>query len=399
MKKSKIKEFLRTSRQVIKDSSLENGAIVAADSGKSIYPAGVQNYRFVWIRDASYICIAADILGLRDIPEKFFDWCLNRAEGFSESGIFHNAYNANGTSNGTLISPAELKVPRKLKEMYLNITHFGTQFQPDQNGILLLALAHHIKHFGIGDLLKYKKIVRLTADGLCRFWEKNRFVQPYFDLWEERCILPNQKRHHTYSLAVCIAGLRAAIKLCGKNKIWLATESQMWDIFSEMYCAQTNKIPRTYSRPSSINHPQSPIDRTTDEPDTSLLGLVYPAGLLNPLDEKMLTTVAEIIAKNTIDNGGLMRYPNDVYCGGVKNGWVTLTDAGAWPILSFWMAIYFCLCGDRKNALKHFYWPLERTEKYFPEQIFTKRGKYSISPLVWSAAMFIIAADFLGYRK
>jgi glucoamylase len=392
MKKSNIKEFLRTSGQVIKDSSLENGAIIAADSGKSVYPAGVQNYRFVWIRDASYICIAADILGLRDIPERFFDWCLNRAEGFPQNGIFHNAYNVNGTINGTLISPAELKVPRKLQQRYLNITHFGTQFQPDQNGILLLAIAHHIKHFGIGDLSGYKKIVQLTADGLCRFWKKDHFIQSYFDLWEERCILPNQKRHHTYSLAVCIAGLHAAIELWGKKKIWLQTEKQMWSIFSEMCHAQTTKIPRTYSRLSSN-------DRAMDVPDASLLGLIYPARLLNPLDEKMQATVARIIAKNTIDNGGLIRYPNDVYCGGVKNGWVTLTGAGAWPILSFWMAIYFCLCGDRKNALKHFYWPLERAGKYLPEQIFTKRGKYSISPLVWSAAMFIIAADFLGFRK
>src|SRR4030042_5459353 len=109
MKKLNIKELIRISKNVIKDSSLENGAIVAANSSKSVYPAATQDYRYVWIRDASYICIAADLLGLKDIPERFFDWCLNRAEGFKDTGFFLNAYHVNGTIAGTLIPPAVVK--------------------------------------------------------------------------------------------------------------------------------------------------------------------------------------------------------------------------------------------------------------------------------------------------
>ncbi len=392
-----IKEFINTSRQVIEDSSLENGAIIASDSGKSVYPSSVQNYRYVWIRDASYICISADILGLRDIPERFFNWCLDRAEGFSQSGIFHNAYNVNGTINGTLIAPADVNVPRKVKERYLNVSHSGTQFQPDQNGVLLIAIANHIKRFGIDDLSKYKKLIQITASGICNSWKKDRFVLPYFDLWEERCILPTQQRYHTYSLAMCIAGLRSAVELLGKNKSWLQTEMQMFSVFLELSSGKENIIPRTYNSRRTVKQKKSGGEDFL--PDASLLGLVYPAGLLNPLDEKMRATVSEIINENTIDNGGLLRYPNDMYCGGVKNGWVTLTGAGAWPILSFWTAIYFYLCGDKKNARKHFFWPLDKTKKYFPEQIFKKQGQRSISPLVWSHSMFIIAADFLGYIR
>ena len=97
------------------------------------------------------------------------------------------------------------------------------------------------------------------------------------------------------------------------------------------------------------------------------------------------------------DGGGFLRYPNDRYCGGIKKGKVTLTGAGVWPLLSFWMSIYFALRDDKKNAKKYFTWPLKRIDKYIPEQIFTTKRKKSICPLVWSHSMFILASRFLGY--
>jgi glucoamylase len=415
MKKPHVKELIQISKNVIEDSSLENGAIVAANSDKLTYPATTQDYRYVWIRDASYICISADILGLRDIPERFFDWCFNRAEGFKNTGLFLNAYNVNGTIAGTLIPPAAVKVPRTVKNRYIYVIHHGTQFQPDQNGSLLIAISHHIKHFGIRDLSRFEKLIQKTASGICDTWKNGRFALPYFDLWEERCIFPEQKRYHTYSLAMCIAGLRAAIELMSKKRKWtqmpqgiLRTEKEMSGVFSELYSCNKNLIPRTYSkgnigrRSKTCGEPAESIRKDDFQPDASLLGLVYPSGILEPLDERMKATIKEIVKKNTIDNGGLMRYPGDVYCGGVRKGWVTLTGAGAWPLLNFWMAIYQCLCNNRKNAERYFRWPLERITppsagRGIPEQIFKDKTKLSICPLVWSHAMFIIAAKFLQY--
>ena len=168
----------------------------------------------------------------------------------------------------------------------------------------------------------------------------------------------------------------------------------MLDVFTELYLSDHNLIPRTYSKGSMSR--RSKWKKEDFLPDTSLLGLVYPAGVVDALDEKMRGTIDKIIEKNTVDNGGLLRYPKDRYCGSVKNGRVTLTGAGAWPLLNFWMAIYLCMCGDKKNARKYFNWPLERTEQHIPEQIFRDKKKSSVSPLAWSHAMFIIAADFLG---
>lgn len=392
IRKQRIKELIEISKDVIADGSLENGAIVAANSDKATYPSTVQEYRYVWIRDAAYVCIAADLLGLRDIPAKFFDWCLHQAEDFSRTSFFYNAYNVNGTLHGTLLPPRDVKLSRSMSDRCIHLIPSGTQFQPDQSGSLLITIAHHINHFGV-HVSRFEKLIEKTASGLCKSWEGKAFVLPCYDLWEERCILPAQKGYHTYSLAMCIAGLRAAIQLLGRKRKWVRTEKEMSNVFAEIYSLKKETVPRTYRKGRTAKK----IREDDVWPDASLLGLVYPSGILDPLDEKMKRTIREIVNMNIVDDGGLLRYPGDKYCGGVRKGWVTLTGGGAWPLLSFWMSIYYCLCDDGKNAERYFRWPLERIDGYIPEQIFKDKQKRSISPLLWSHAMFVIAAKYLGY--
>ncbi len=394
MKTQRIKELIRVSAEVIADGSLENGAIVAANSDKACYPSSVQDYRYVWVRDAAYVCLAADLLGLKDIPERFFDWCLNRAEGFKETHLFCNAYHVNGTIHGTLIPPDKVRVPASVRQRCVEVIHSGTQFQPDQSGSLLTAIAHHVEHFNI-NASRFAALIERAASGICCSWRGGAFVLPCYDLWEERCVLPADRGFHTYSLAMCIAGLRAAIKLSGRKRAWVQTEGQMSGTFEKVYRRGERTILRTYRACKTAK--RSAARREDLQPDTSLLGLVWPSGVLNPLDEKMKATVARIIDANTVDGGGLLRYRGDLYCGGVRKGWVTLTGAGAWPLLSFWMSIYCCLCGDRVNAEKHFNRPLDKIDNLLPEQIFRDESKASVSPLLWSHAMLIIAASFLDY--
>jgi len=394
MKTQRIKKLIRASEEVIADGSLENGAIVAANSDRAFYPSSVQDYRYVWVRDAAYVCMAADLLGLKDIAEKFFDWCLHRAEGFRQTHLFYNAYHVNGTIHGTLIPPARVRVPASVSERCMNVIHSGTQFQPDQSGSLLIAIKHHMERFKI-KALRFDELIEKTASGICRSWRGGAFTLPCYDLWEERCVLPEDRGFHTYSLAMCIAGLRAAIRLSGKKRTWVQTERQMSDAFAEVCSRSEELILRTYRAGKSAQ--RTTTRREDSQPDTSLLGLVWPSGILDPLDEKMKATVERIMQANTVDGGGLLRYPGDLYCGGVRKGWVTLTGAGAWPLLSFWMSIFYSLCGDRVNAEKHFNWPLEKIDNFLPEQIFKDKSKASVSALLWSHAMFVIAASFLGH--
>jgi GH15 family glucan-1,4-alpha-glucosidase len=190
---------------------------------------------------------------------------------------------------------------------------------------------------------------------------------------------------------MCIAGLNSTIELLGNKRKWQQTQKEMSDILNQAISCSSNSIPRTYSK-SKVK-----ITKYDTLPDTSLLGLVYPSQILHPLDKNMQKTVQAIIKNNLTKDGGLLRYPGDKYCGQVRRGWVALTGAGSWPLLSFWMSIYFSLADDKKNATKFFRRPLYKIDEYIPEQIFEKKYQSSITPLLWSHAMFIVAAKFLGH--
>jgi len=390
MTKPQIKKLIAAGEKVIAGGSLDNGAIVAAGPGGAGYPSEVQDYGYVWVRDAAYVCIAADLLGRRQIAEKFFDWCLNRAEGFRDTGLLYNAYSANGVLHGTLVPPDEVKAMRKAADKYAHLICHGTQFQPDQNGTLLIAMKHHVKHFS-ADASKFAELITVAAGGICGSWKDGAFTLGCFDLWEERCIPAERKRYHTYSLAMCAAGLKAAIALLGKKPKWVRTQKEMSDILAKACCAGGKAIPRTYNAGGG----KTIADDTLT--DASLLGLVYPSGALKASDENMKKTVQAIIGNNTTKDGGLLRYPGDKYCGGVRAGWVTLTGAGSWPLLSFWMSIYFSLLGDAEKANEFFDSPLGSLGEHIPEQIFADNVRQSITPLLWSHAMFVIAAKFLGH--
>lgn len=393
--KSKIKRLVETSTEVIEDCSLPNGAIIAANSDLEIYPDNVNSYRYVWIRDGAYTCIAADILGMREIPEKFFDWCLNRAENFMEKGMLYTGYNTNGTLHGTTsIPPEHVNITPNIKELFPSAITMVTQFQPDQYGILLIAAAHHHKLFG--SYRNQKEIITHTADSLCRFWKNKEFTNPCFEPWEERPTLPGKRMYHLYSMSVCIKGLKEANEMY-PNKKWKRVWEEMSSVFDEIYSKSDKALPRTWSLTDlKTEHIHTSNPKINLMSDSSLLGLVYPSDVLSPDDPKMTATVDDIIKNNSTRSGGIMRYPGDMYCDGVKNGWVTLTGAGAWPILNFWMGIYFARKAETEKAVRYYEWVLKRTGDYIPEQIFEGKKKPVIVPLCWSHAMFVIASRELG---
>ena len=379
----KIEEVYEESIKVIKDCSLRNGAIVAANILDEAYPKDVKSYFYVWPRDASFVCYAADLLGLHKIPEKFFDWCWERAEGFREKGIFlANKYYPNGRMAGDFdvgIKPKEIK-NKTIREFAKSQTFtrlFYSNFQPDQTASLIWAVYEHSKFKSIE---KFKPVVEKAADGISNSWSKNCFKVPTYDLWEEKVALPRLKQVHTYSLAMCKKSLECAVEILGPNKKWSECIQQMKKVLER--CYSNEYFVKTYGKV---------VDRTLD---SSSLGLVWPSGAFDAEDPRIVSTVERILQKNCIEEG-IHRYPKDKYDGRMSFGELCLEGGGAWPILNFWISIYFCLAGKRQEALKYFNWVVERVEKKLPEQI--KNGKpASIIPLAWSHAMFIIAGKFLG---
>ena len=128
--------------------------------------------------------------------------------------------------------------------------------------------------------------------------------------------------------------------------------------------------------------------------DASLLGLVYPYGIYEAADKRIVNTV-EKIEERLVLNGGVHRFQFDYFDseGSAQEG------GGGWPLLNCWLAIYFHMAGKREQAETYFSWVVERAPKfnyYLPEQYFDDI-RVGIYPLAWSHAMFVIAAKQLGY--
>ncbi len=356
--KEKINRILEISKQVISDCCMENGGIVAANSTKGYFPVAAKDYFYVWPRDASFVCIASDIIGINNIQEGFFNWCSSCAEGFNETGLFYEKYYPNG-----------------LKASF--------NFQPDQTGIFLHALVHYCKYNPI-KINQFKNLTRLAANGICNTWAKDHFKVVTNDLWEERFCYPDLRENFTYSLAACIRGLRSACELF-PNELWkdVAEEMklQLDNHFSGYFIRSFGKLP----------------DRRID---ASALGLVYPFAIYEANDPRIMASINKIEKKLVVD-GGVYRYEHDEYDGWIYEGHHRNKGAGTWPVLNFWLSIYYSIRGDSESAQKYYYWVLDRIplNGFIPEQLFDNTIQVSVSPLLWSHAMFILASGHLGFIK
>lgn len=352
---SKIEDLTLVSKEIIRDSQLDNGAIVAANATKEYYPPTAKNYFYVWPRDASYTCVAADIAGIQEVQHRFFNWCLNRAEGFKETGLFYEKYYVNG-----------------LKAL--------GRFQPDQTGALLYAIWHNYKYTDSEVVSVFENLITKSANGLCDKWERDHFNIVANDLWEERLTFPDLEENFTYSLAACIKGLECAN---------LMIENDRWFEISEKMRIQLEKH---FIKPYFVRSYGKLIDRGID---ASMLGLVYPFEIYKVDDDRIISTVKEIENKLIID-GGVHRYEFDEYDGWMYEEMHRKKGAGAWPLLNFWLSIYYSLSGNKNRAEIYYKWVLDRVNKYIPEQIFSNEIQTSVCPLVWSHTMYIIASKFLG---
>jgi GH15 family glucan-1,4-alpha-glucosidase len=351
--KMKIRRLLETSKRVIRDCSVENGAIVAANCFKDYFPKEAKYYTYVWPRDASFACVAGNVLGI-DVQERFFDWCVTRAEGFQETGVFYGKYFVNG----------------------LKAT---SRFQPDQTGSVLWAIWYHFKD-DLKRALRYRKLVSKAADGICSRWKNDHFTVVTNELWEERLAFPDLKENWTYSLASCIRGLECANEIIPTRR-WREVAGLMRKRL-ESHCA-------TYFFRSYGELCEKGID-------ASMLGLVYPFGVYSAIDRRIVATVDEIEKKIVVD-GGVHRYEHDEYDGWMYENEHRKKGAGAWPLLNFWISIYYAMVGNKAKALQYYNWVLDRVEEFIPEQIFDNSIQVSVRPLCWSHSMFVLATKELGY--
>jgi GH15 family glucan-1,4-alpha-glucosidase len=355
----KIRQLIQSSQKIIFDCALENGAIVAANSTKKYYPKEAKNYFYVWPRDAAFTCLAADIIGISNIQENFFNWLEERAEGWQETGLFYEKYYPNGAK-------ALLK------------------FQPDQTGIIIYVVCRYLQK-NKNQIKKFKKLIMHSADGICNVWNKDHFNIVTNDLWEERLTFPDIKDNFSYSLAACIQGLIHANKLFPDKK-YEKTAEQMKTILLK----SVKKDGYFYRSFGILNDKRI---------DASSLGIIWPFEIVKP-SSKLVQQTIKTIENKLAKNFEVKRYENDEYDGWMYENSHRMKGAGYWSLLNFWMAIVLSKMNQKKKALKYYNHVLDSLDNNFiPEQIFNNKMQKSISPLCWSHTMFILATEELGLLK
>ena len=160
------------SAQVLRDSVLENGALIAANG--MYLPPNATPYHFVWGRDAAKHLLAAHALGMEDasdIRRRFLVWIDRCVHGGESDRLFIKRNHLNGPND------------------FLYNDDKG--FQPQKNGALLTAI--DATRGQLNDPLD-DNINRFLANGLATKWDtdQRRFTMRQQDLWENDTIDPDE---------------------------------------------------------------------------------------------------------------------------------------------------------------------------------------------------------------
>jgi GH15 family glucan-1,4-alpha-glucosidase len=354
---ARIAELITLSESVYDACLLPNGCLVAAPSHLPIFPASAKSYLYCWPgRDLGFALVAMEALG-RDVRAPLLSWLWDRAEEFQSTGLIYEEYHPNG--------------PRR-----------GAEWQPDQAGTLLWALcqAPHTD-----DVLE-ANVVRVLADGLANMWDGQLFVMRHRDLWERRFASPRHGSNFSYTLAATAKGLRLAGKVYD-NALWRRCADEM-----------TSQLALSWN--DDLGHYLRRFGPIGDDPviDASLMGLAWPFDVLDDA-ERVRETVAEIETR-LLSELGVYRYLFDGYDGEVERVGAELRQgAGAWPLLTFWLAIVRQRLGDAERAREIYRIGLDNIEPdgYLPEQVFPADDeRIGVRPLLWSHMMFVLATLELG---
>lgn len=396
----KVQTIVQYSKNVLITHCLQNGAIVAGNSSDPHYSNHTPNYMFSWPRDSAFIVYAMDMLGLSTKSEQYFVWCLEKAS--DANGMLWQHYAPNGLAEGFFIGELySEKRYNKIKRYvhphanYAQSKTMRSQLQPDGNGLLLWALHNHLR---VNPKAK-KRLAPLAerlANGLVHIWNKDTYKYLVFGPWEEKLGYPGVNL--TYTIATSINGLDIAIRRYGARPSWVRTKNQMRkSLDSALQQKRVSAVyGRRYDRSEYKKLYSSKFGKKGFNPeiDASLFGLFWPTNQFKgAIALDALTEMTDVLERR----GGIIRYPGDAYDGIFVDGSSFRTGGNAWPLLNLWASICFDVLGNTEKAEEYFNWVLERIELDIPEQITTTNKHQGPYQLAWAHAMFVIAAQRLGY--
>jgi len=304
------------------------GAIVAAPTTSLPEELGGErnwDYRFVWLRDATFTLYALNVLGFTEESRAFTHWL--RRLSYANGEDLQIMYGIRGE--------------RDLKEKILN--HLSgycdsgpvrigngaaSQQQLDVFGEVLDCIHLYRRQGGFeryGETLEGPlwAMMRTLVDHVCAHWQ-----EPDNGIWEVRGDL----RHFVYSKVMCWValdrGIRAAQQLNLEADLprWLMVRDQIRaDILTHGYDTTIGAFTQSYG--------DSALDASN-----LLLPLV---GFIPPDDPRMRSTVDRIIEQLTDEHGFVYRYHSD---DGLAGG------EGTFTICTFWLVDNLAMQGRVDEA-------------------------------------------------
>jgi GH15 family glucan-1,4-alpha-glucosidase len=261
------------------------GAIVAAPT--TSFPeeiGGVRNwdYRFCWMRDASFTLYALMRLGFNEEAGHFMGWLEERCRELKPDDSLQPMYSVTGDAQLTEETLPHLKGYRGSRPVRIGNAAYR-QSQLDIYGELLDSIYLYNKYGAPISYDLWRNLERLL-DYICANWRR-----PDEGIWEIR----SEPRHFVYSKLMCWVALDRGLRLASKRSFpanyerWLKNRDE---IYLEIMERGWNKNLRAF-----VQHYGS------DQLDASLL-LMPLVFFVSPSDPRMIATLNRIQERLAMDS-------------------------------------------------------------------------------------------------
>ncbi len=305
-----------------------SGAIVAAPTfGLPELVGGIRNwdYRYTWIRDASFTLYALIRLGYTGEAGAFMRWIEARCDELEPDGSLQVIYGIDGRHDLTEENLSHLEGYRRSSPVRIGNAAYN-QLQLDIYGELMDSVYLYDKY---GQPISYdfwRNLVRLL-DWVCRNWR-----QKDDGIWELR----DGRKDFLFSRVMCWTALDRGIRLAQKRS--LPAPLDQWtrcrdDVYQEIF--------EEFWNPARAAFIQCKGSNTLDA-SSLLMPLVR---FISPTDPRWLSTL-KAIEKYLVDDSLVYRYriSGDTSPRGLPG------DEGTFNMCTFWYAECLSRAGDIEKA-------------------------------------------------
>jgi len=304
-----------------------SGGLVAAPTTslpESIGGSRNWDYRYTWIRDATFALYALSIIGYTGEARAFKDWLEWSTSGRAQD--LQVMYGLGGERRLTEIEIPELEGYERSRPVRIGNGAYS-QFQLDIYGEIMDS-AHIFRKFGGSVDPEYWEYLRRVVNFVIEHWR-----EPDEGIWETR----GGRQHFVFSKVMCWVALDRAIKaatslgLPGDIDAWRSVRAEIWnEVMAKGYSPERQSFIQSYG--------SNNLDAAN-----LMLPLV---GFIPATDPKMRSTIRAVQKELTSPQGFVFRYTDfDDGLGGSE---------GSFTICTFWLADNLIQLGELDEARKLF---------------------------------------------